>query len=69
MCCFRVLLRSGSSPRVRGSRKMGGGGTTMVMGSSPRVRGSHDDRQVRVEVLGIIPAGAGLTVPVRLIYV
>ena len=32
------------------------------MGSSPRVRGSHTDRILQSKSLGIIPAGAGLTV-------
>ena len=48
-------------PRGCGAHLLDAAEPDKVMGSSPRVRGSHALHDVSDIVLGIIPAGAGLT--------
>ncbi len=50
----------GSSPRMRGSRKLDNG-VSATEGSSPRMRGSPEHGRLQSGHAGIIPAYAGLT--------
>ena len=60
---IKAFVASRDHPRGCGAHPDGSSSSRRAAGSSPRVRGSLILRYLRTSSSGIIPAGAGLTVP------
>ena len=59
-CGFCVGCRAGSSPQMRGARKLAARQMNKI-GSSPQMRGARNFKAVHEFILRIIPADAGST--------
>ena len=63
------IIQTGDHPRGCGAHDSTRRALRVQKGSSPRVRGSLDYTGMHIGDLGIIPAGAGLTEMVTIMYV